>query len=505
MPAPTYRLLMVEDSADDAELLLYSLNGGGLTVSAVRVETEPEFVRELDAGLPDIILCDYNLPRFSARRVLEIVRERALDVPIIVVSHHIGEDAAVEAIQQGASDYLLKNRLGRLPRAIEAAIGRRAANREKAEAETALRKSESITHSVLNSLNMRIAVLDAAGVIVATNKAWTNFETVRTEIGAGPAGVGANYLDMLRKQAERGNAYAVEAMQLASDVIERRRNFASIEYEIPTAGGVRWHVARAMPLEGSEHGAVISHEDITDRMLTHIALRDAHNNMKRLSARVLTIQEDERRNIARELHDDIGQSMTALKISLHRLAGRTAADQQRLLGECLNVADAILERLRQLLQELRPPQLDQLGLEEALQWLLEMQRGATGVMIEFNFSSRLERRLPAALESTAYRIVQEALNNATRHGKATHIAVNVDISDSLLRLAIRDDGSGFDEEAARARAMKAGSMGLIGMQERAELAGGRLKLRTTPGSGTTVSVTFPLNQPAALQQPPEGN
>ncbi len=494
-----YRLLIVDDSPDDVELLLFSLRDTTIKFTATRVETEPEYDAALAGELPDVVLCDYHLPRFSADRALLILQERQLDIPFIVVSHHIGEDAAVAAMQKGASDYLMKNRLGRLPKAIEGAVERRLSRQQNAMAEKALRTSEAMKRGILNSLNTRIAVLDKQGVIVATNKAWETFGNSRGQLYSAPANVGTNYLDLLREAMDAGDSQAERALNGVQSVINRETGFVSMEYEIAVPGGTRWFVARAMPLEESTEGAVISHEDVTDRMLAHHALGDANKRLQVLSKRVLSIQEEERRSVSRELHDDIGQSLTALKIGLHRLAQRANDDQKELFAECLGIADATLDKLRNLSLELRPPQLDQLGLEDAVTWLVDQQRSATGLDVECQFAG-LSGRLPADLESVCYRITQEALNNATRHGKAKQIRIRVELSDRLLKLTIRDDGVGFDLDTARMKAIKTGSLGLISMDERAQLAGGRLKVRTVPGAGTTVQATFALknvDQPVA--------
>ena len=484
---------MVEDSADDAELLLYSLRDAPFKFTSVRVETEAEYDAALAKDLPDVVLCDYNLPRFNAERALQILQARQLDIPFIVVSHHIGEDAAVAAMQNGASDYLLKNRLGRLPKAINAAIERRISRQQKDLAEKALHASEAMKRGILNSLNTRIAVLDGQGVIVATNKAWEDFGGTRGSLYKTPATVGSNYFQLLQEITSRDDGLAERSASALRSVINRETSFASIEYELTVPGGTRWFVARVMPMEDSDDGAVISHEDITDRMLAHRALGEANKRLQAMSKRVLSIQEDERRGISRELHDDIGQSLTALKIGLHRVAqrlgGSTTDENKELLAECLSIADTTLDKLRNLSLELRPPQLDQLGLEGALEWLVDHQRNATGLDVECQFLG-LTGRLPTELESVCYRITQEALNNATRHAKAKQIRIRVELSDRLLTLAIRDDGVGFDMEAARRKAMKTGSLGLISMEERAQLAGGRLKVRTVPGAGTTVQATF---------------
>lgn len=490
MVSTHYRLLIVEDSADDAELLLFALRDAPIKFSAARVETEAEYNAALAADLPDVVLCDYHLPRFSADRALQILQERQLDIPFIVVSHHIGEDVAVATMQKGASDYLMKNRLGRLPKAIDDAVERRLSRQKNALVEKALRASESMKRGILNSLNTRIAVLDGQGVVVATNKAWEIFGKARELLySAAPTTVGTNYLDLLKNALDAGDSNAERGLNGVRSVINRETGFVSMEYELPVAGGTRWFIARAMPLEDSTYGAVISHEDVTDRMLAHHALAEANKRLQIMSKRILSIQEEERRSISLELHDDIGQSLTALKIGLHRLEREGHANSPELIGECLGIADSTLDKLRNLALELRPPQLDQLGLQDALAWLTQQQRSATGLDVVCQFEGPAGR-LPAEIESVCYRVAQEALNNATRHAKAKQIRIRVERRDRLLTLTIQDDGVGFDMDSARSKALRTGSLGLISMEERAQLAGGRLKIRTVAGAGTTVQATF---------------
>lgn len=209
-----------------------------------------------------------------------------------------------------------------------------------------------------------------------------------------------------------------------------------------------------------------------------------------LSARVLSIQEDERRHISRDLHDDVGQALTALKIGLHRLMPMVDGDATEILATCIGMADTTLERVRQLAYDMRPPQLDELGMEEAVRWLVERQRAATGIDIKCHFNGLLNRRFPEEMESACYRITQEALSNATRHAQASSILVTLEASAQMLRLTIRDDGLGFDATARNA--LPSRSLGLISMDERANLAGGHLSVGSESGQGTMVRVIFAL-------------
>src|SRR5450631_1390290 len=202
------RLLHVEDSPDDAALVSHALRGAPFEFTLSRVETEVDYLAQLEFAPPDVIICDYNLPEFSAERALEIIRARDLDLPFIVVSHHLGESEAVLAMQQGASDYLPKRHLERLPKAIASAVDRSNSRREKVMAQEALRESESIRRGFLDSLLSQIVLVDGRGVIMAVNKAWESFENAHMAETAEFAGVGANYLDFLHASCERGHASA---------------------------------------------------------------------------------------------------------------------------------------------------------------------------------------------------------------------------------------------------------------------------------------------------------
>jgi signal transduction histidine kinase/CheY-like chemotaxis protein len=491
----TFNVVHVEDSPDDAELIARALTRAGIQAAIERVDTEAAYVAQLDARLPDVILCDYDMPRFSAERALEIMRVRGLDIPFIVVSNHIGQSAPVIAMQSGASDYLSKRDLGRLAKAIEAAVDRASARRERARAEQALRESEATLRGILESLDSRIALLDRQGRILATNAAWERFDPSRLAAGYPAARVGDNYLDVLERAASAGQPFSAAGAAEVRAVINREKPVASVDYQFETPGGRTWFVARITPLEGGEGGVVVAHQDITDRMMAHAAIEAAHARLQTLSKRVLSIQEEERRAIAGELHDDVGQSLAALKIGLHRMR-QASEGENRLLDECIATADLVIGQLRDMAQELRPPQLDQLGLADALRWLVERHARTTGIEIECEFSGAGERRQPPALEAACYRIAQEAINNATRHARPRKIRVCVEGDSNLLRLAVHDDGSGFDQAAARQRAVKGGSLGLVSMEERAALAGGRFSVHSSPGAGTTISALFPLKADA---------
>jgi PAS domain S-box-containing protein len=236
-------------------------------------------------------------------------------------------------------------------------------------------------------------------------------------------------------------------------------------------------------------------QDVTDRIQAQEALAEAdlqlRDNEERYRQRLLDVQEEERRGISLELHDDVGQLLVALKIGLHRVGLGLDEGKATLVRECVEVTDLVREKVREVATQLHPPQLEQLGLQDALRGLVHRQRDLTGIAIRYSFEGLDRHRLAGGLEGACYRICQEALSNATRHAQANVIDVKLAGGNGWVTLEVADDGVGFDKASGREEILRTGSLGLISMEERARLAGGSLEIRTGPGSGTRVSATFP--------------
>jgi len=243
---------------------------------------------------------------------------------------------------------------------------------------------------------------------------------------------------------------------------------------------------------GTPNGAVLSARDITERRRANDALKDAHARLQSLSRRLLNIQETERRGLARELHDEIGQALTATKINLQALERfPDPATLASRLRDANSIIERAIEQVRSLSLKLRPPLLDDLGVPAALRWLLEQHGRRSGLRVQF-VSDPLEGRLAAEVETACFRIAQQGLTNVERHAGAHTVTLELRRVGDALHLNVRDDGAGFDVPAARARAIHGGSLGLLSMEERAALAGGGIEWTSAPGRGTTVHAWFAL-------------
>ncbi len=219
----------------------------------------------------------------------------------------------------------------------------------------------------------------------------------------------------------------------------------------------------------------------------------ASKKLQVLSHRLVEVQEAERRQIARELHDEIGQSLTAAELNLQAAlqAPRASALEKR-LEDSIQAVERVLEQVHDLSLNLRPSMLDDLGLEPALRWYTHRQAALTGMRAEF-YAETLDDRLDPVIETECFRVAQEALTNVVRHSQASHVKVELTRRDDRLHLRVRDDGVGFDVSALRDEAVRGASLGLLSMEERASLAGGGLEFNSAPGQGTEVRAWFPLH------------
>ncbi len=217
-------------------------------------------------------------------------------------------------------------------------------------------------------------------------------------------------------------------------------------------------------------------------------VRAGRERLQTLSRRLVEVQEMERRHIARELHDEIGQALTGLKFTLERSARLAPDAAQSSLSEAQALVNMLMGRVRELSLDLRPAMLDDLGLLPALLWHIERYTAQSGVRVVLKHAG-LERRFPPEVETAAYRIVQEGLTNVARHAGTKEATLRLWVDQNALNVQIEDHGAGFNAAAALA---SGASSGLAGMHERASLLGGRLTIEATPGAGTLLSAELPL-------------
>jgi signal transduction histidine kinase len=270
--------------------------------------------------------------------------------------------------------------------------------------------------------------------------------------------------------------------------VETSLMFAEVRQRLFNTGGLSLFIGILVAVLATLHVGRLEREIDRRRAI------DAENrrDLERLSARLVSAQEEERRVIARELHDEVGQALTAIKMELgvaHRdVAGDSRARSS--LAEARAIAESALQSVRDMSQLLHPPMLDDLGLPDTLDTYLRAFSKRTGIRAQLTHE-RMDERLPADVEVAVYRIVQEALTNVLKHARATSCTVRLMKRDDQLQLTIEDDGWGL-EAAARAVAAERPGIGVIGMRERAASLGGTFSMTTREEGGTRVAVRLPL-------------
>ncbi|MDC4205262.1 MAG: PAS domain S-box protein [Candidatus Manganitrophus sp.] len=361
---------------------------------------------------------------------------------------------------------------------------------ERKKSEEAVRKSEERFHLIARATNDVIWDWD-----LATNNLWWN-ESFKIIFGYTTGEIESG-IESWTTRIHPEDKERVLAGTHA--IIEHGGQFWSAEYRFRRADGSYAnildrgyvvHVQDGKPVRMI--GAMI---DITERKRAEDALTEYAKRLRSLSGQLLEAQETERRRIARELHDEIGQSLTAIKLQLH--GSKRLSDRR--MEECIQMVDQALSQVRNLSLALHPPELNELGLVATLRWHLDRQAHAANLISNFS-ADPLPARLPPELEIACFRVAQEALTNVIRHAHASEVSIELRQRENELHLTVEDDGEGFDVGAARSRAIQGMSLGLVGMQERAELAGGRLELDSAPGEGTQVRAIFQLADTAQKKQ-----
>ncbi|MFC3230548.1 GAF domain-containing protein [Marinibaculum pumilum] len=404
-------------------------------------------------------------------------------------------------------------------RRLEKEVARRTALEQQ------YRRAEGFLRETGDALPDHIAILDREGVILQVNRAWMRFARRNAPPSALPRlGPGANYLQVCDAGSARG---CMEAAEVAGAIraalqgtIEAGWN---LEYPCHSDRRKRWYIARVAGFsEGSKAYAVISHHDITQRRQAeeelwalnrnledrvaartgelsqaNSQLRESEAQLRALAARLRRIREEERKLISREIHDELGQLLTVLKIDLAVLRSDLLADgdgppPDQVAAELEGMAGLVgdtLQSVKRIAKTLRPEVLDSIGLESALQLQASEFRSRSGTVCDIRIDADLSQ-LDEDVRTALFRITQEALTNVARHAQANRVEIRIARDKGSLVLSVRDDGVGF----ARLDTAPT-SLGILGMRERAADIGARLDLQGAPGNGTAVVVTLPTAQP----------
>lgn len=479
----TLNVLIAEDSEQDARLLIRELKRGGYEVEYRRIETASGLKEALAAGPWDIMLCDYSFPQFSGDAALRIVRQSGLDLPFIFVSGTIGEETAVQAMKSGAHDYVMKNNLARLAAAVERELGEAQVRRESRQAEQMMRTSEHKYRHLFESMrDAALLVAEDGGRIIDVNpQAEALLGRSRAEI------LGVLQRELYPRQTEWNGfqlAPGETAGSFETEVL--RKDGSTIATDVSVS---------RMQLQG-RNLLLLLLRDITRRRQTENELRCSREQLRALAAQLQAVREEERTRVAREIHDELGQMLTALKMDLRYMEAELERFNDSRLNPILDKAvgatqltDSLAKSVQRIAAELRPGILDRLGLVTALAYEAEQFQQRTGITCTLKTPTE-EPALAIEAVTAVFRIFQEAMTNIARHADASIVEIELLFQPDQLTLEIRDNGKGIQP----AELLGTYSLGVLGMKERARQLGGEVSFRPGATGGTVVALQIPHHQ-----------
>ena len=361
--------------------------------------------------------------------------------------------------------------------------------RRREGAQQALRDAERFFHATIDSLSDRVLVLDQDGSLVHANQACLNF--------AGHVTGQLQYLHFCETDARWQRGAGQELAAGIRTVIGGQADAYALEYEFFAADGPRWSLAKVSRFLGAGPlRVVVAHTDITERKLMDGALRQSHAQLRQLALHLETAKEDERKRISRDIHDELGQNLLALRIDISMLSARTQGSHPRLHGKVETVLgniDTTIKSVRGIMNELRPMALD-LGLQAAIEWQVGDFRKRSDIACQLHVrDDALFAAIGGQAEIALFRIVQEGLSNVMRHARATAVEIELSWDACALHVSICDNGVGITSQQQR----KKQCFGLIGIDERVRALGGRFDIGAPPaGPGCLLTLQVPLASPA---------
>ncbi|RBA25225.1 PAS domain-containing sensor histidine kinase [Herminiimonas fonticola] len=346
-------------------------------------------------------------------------------------------------------------------------------------------KADELQKAILNNIPDQAWLKDRDSRYILVNDAFMaacrlpeNKIIGKTPVDVWPAEWGHEYLDTDRRVMEQGERLRYEEQRHAED------------------GSLRWYDTIKTPIR-NDAGEVIGttgiSRDITDRKLAEQELLASRTQLRELSAYLQTVREEERTRISRELHDELGQSLTAIRIGLDVLETQHELQDKDWLNNLQGlkqIADSTVESVQRIAADLRPSILDELGLPSAIDWLLESFSERSKVVYELILPPST-LAFTRDISTAIFRIVQEALTNVSRHSHATLVVVDLKETKDFITLKITDNGQGIPVGMNLKRGSRENGLGLVGMRERAIMLGGKLKIQSRAGAGTSIEVRIP--------------
>jgi PAS domain S-box-containing protein len=523
-------ILMVDDQA--GKLLSYEAILSDLGENLIKATSAKEALEKLLKTDVAVVLMDVSMPEIDGFELAEIIRQhpRFQKTAIIFVSAvHLTDLDRLKGYQHGAVDYLSVPIVPEVLRAkvrVFAELHRKKLQLERLNNELEQRvadrtlelEQKAIALQRLNSdlaqKNQELdAIVHTAPDIIFSRQMDGTRDYISSRFyeytGAAPgSAVGLGWLEYLHPDdKERSMAEWMRCVQ-SGEAYESEYRMRGLDLQY------RWFRARAVPLRHPD-GTILKWygtcSDIHDSKMLEQSIRDnavelermvdfRTSELRRLSSRLMTMQDEERRRIAREIHDGLGQELAAAKMIVDGILSKDASPSIRQASaDASQLVDRAIQQVRTISHLLHPPLLDEVGLVSALRWYLEGLSERSGIEIQLNVDPPDLSRLKPDLETAIFRIIQEALTNMFRHSGARNGSISLQENSGSIKVTVRDDGKGIEEQVIQLRPESVG-VGIGGMRQRVSELGGSLRLANA-NPGTIVEVVIPSQRSEKIRVP----
>ncbi len=476
------KILMLEDSAEDAELVQRLLKKERPEAVFSVAMSKENFIKGLDEFKPDLILADNSMPQFSSSDALAIVRNRELLTPFILITGTVSEEFAAKIIKQGADDYFIKDRLTRLPAAIDSALKQRKFEQDKVDAEKQREFDSNNLKALINNTNDLMWSIDTDYMLITSNDAFNKVVSIRSgEKILWDADMPVS--SMMEEQLKAYKRYYDRAFKGTA--------FTETEY-VPSPVETWLEVSFYPIMKGDQVVGTACHSrNITERVKAVYEMDAMQQQMldqkvqeqKKITRAMISAQEKERNYIGQELHDNINQILAGSKIYLN-VAGKRNPEIKESLVYPQQLIDDAMNEIRLLSSHYVTPTKN-INLEEIVQLLLTSLQQTLNVDIQYNYAVD-DRPITDDIKLNVFRIIQEQVNNIVKHAKAGTIKVLLEIKDNNIHLVIEDDGQGFDVNKRRS------GIGITNMMNRVESFNGKIKIESAEGAGSKLDVSIPV-------------
>jgi two-component system, NarL family, sensor histidine kinase UhpB len=480
--AETLKILILEDSPADAEIIQRLLRKEKMASEFSLAINKETYLHALDQFQPDVILSDHSLPQFDSADALLIARQHFPEIPFIMVTGAVSEEFAADIIRLGADDYILKDRLNRLPAAIDNALKQRIAQKEKQEAKQKIIQSETNLRTIFENTSEGFLLTDREGIIKAFNTkvAGYAFFNREKEIQLG------EYIHDFIEPTGKSFFMEMFSKALNGESVQYDRS-----YEIET-GSMAWLDFSITPVIENKQvkGICITGRDITERKKTEEALKAMEQEIldqkvqehKKLIRAIIRAQERERNHIGQELHDNINQILASTKLYLSMAVNKNMKLKE-LIKYPMELIDTSINEIRALSSTHVTPEKN-INLKELVQSLLDGLHASSTIKTLLTYTA-VNKAIDDDLKLNIYRIIQEQVNNIIKHAFAEHVHVSVGAGSNAIYIIIADDGNGFNVKDKRK------GIGISNMTNRVESFNGEISIESSPGKGCKVQIKIP--------------